>query len=57
MSAFGHAQMGSCANKVCHRSSETGELWCARLREWRAKCPKDEAEERVNEEWYGEEGE
>lgn len=41
------AQMGSCTNKglVCYKSSETGELWCARFREWRMRCPKDEEQE------------
>lgn len=55
--AFTPSQMGSCANKglVCHRSSETGGLWCPRLREWRGSCPKEDAEERISEEWYGEE--
>ena len=50
-------RIGSCTNSglVCHRSSETGELWCARLREWLGSCPKDEDEERVNAEWYEEE--
>lgn len=51
MSAFTPpAQMGSCANKgiVCHRSSETGELWCARLREWRGSCPKESEGEEQN---------
>ena len=46
---------GSCSGVICYRSSETGELWCARLRKWLDKCPKDDGEGEVNEEWMGEE--